>query len=409
MSIKIQPKTVFPSLVKCFYHPWFKLDLKKYGLLLTAWSFFSFLPVQSSLAEIQTQTQTSELRQLKVEAFKRELRALPPKQAASETYQSFLLAYDENRFEDLVRIFEQLLPTEKDANSWLMFGNTLLFAGQKTDAVSAFQQAFKIAKTPKAKSAALANFGILFSMSDRWDEAASWLEKALEIDRETDHWLGQGLALSQLGVFYYKLGNTEKGAAAHIEALEIAETMDIPWLQARQLSQLAGLYYRDKVYHLARDYYQKAIEIYQTIKDPISEAGALTALGFVHKESGKIKNALVFQRDALEIYTKLQDRENASKVWLNMSLMHRDIQEFEKALDAANEAYKLQKEEHNPTILAEIEGTMGTIQEKKGNLAEAIAHLKKARRYFEEAGASQEIHVVDLRIQTLEDQLAPPF
>lgn len=362
-----------------------------------------FIP--SAFSAPQQQADQSRLLTLRIAALKREFRLPDLPQKHTALHLTLLKQYQSDDFQSLVETADRGGLGEKDAYIALIKGNSLVFLGKREEAVAAFQQAFQGAAVPQEKSAAMANFGLVFSMSERWQEAVYWLEKALEVDRMSDNWPGQGVALSQLGAFYFKLGDTQKGAAAHIEALEIAETVPIPWLQARQLSQLANLYSRDQSNALARDYYEKAIQLYQTLDDPLSEAGALTALSFVYKDLAQFEKALDLQKKALGFYQQLNDSINASKVFLNVSLLYRDQGRFQDALDSAEAALEIQKQESDPGRLAEIEGTLGTIHEKTGHLSEALHHLKKARDYFEQAGASQALHIVDLRIQTLQDQV----
>jgi len=357
-------------------------------------------------SEIFPEDSAQHLKNLNLRVFKRELR-LPEAitSAKSPHYAALHKGYRNNHFQDIVTEIKLLPVEQQDGNILILYGNSLLILGQESQAISAFQSAFQKAKHPKIKSAAMANFALVYSMSMRWKEAVQWLEKALELDREIDDWRAQGLALSQLGAFYFKLGHAEKGAAAHIEALEIAETVPIPWLEARQLGQLASLYYRDKALPLAKDYYQQALKIYKTLDDPLSEMGLYSALSFVYKDLGDFDTALQLQLQALSGYQKLQDQGNRSKIWLNLSLLYRDEGRYQEALHAAEEALHLQTSLKNLKKLAEIEGTIGTIYEKKGEFSKALHHLKKARVHFEKTGASQEIHIVDLRIQTLEDRM----
>ncbi len=377
-------KIVFSILCCCFLTSCFVID-------------FAF---SSEIEQDQTR-----LTFLRIEAFKRELRLPHLPVTGSETQGQLQKLYEENHFQEIVLAINKIPLDQRDAYLSLLHGNSLLFLGKKEVAVPVFQKAFRLADSAEIKAAAMANFALVFSMSGRWKEAALWLEKSLDLDRESDNWLGQGMALSQLGVFYFKLGNTEKGAKAHIEALEIAEIIPIPWLQARQLSHLAGLYYRDQVYYLSRDYYKKAIQIYKETDDALSEAGALTALSFVYKDLGDDDQALALQSEALVVYRQLNDSGNVSKVFLNLSLIYRDQGLFDQALQSAEKALLVQKQIGGLSRLAGIEGTIGTILEKKGLLKKAISHLIKARDYFAQTGASQEIHIVDLRIQALEDQM----
>lgn len=348
---------------------------------------------------------TVSLKSLKIAAFKRELR-LPEPMALRAPHQAVLYGfYRQNRFQEILQAVDTLSSDQRDVYTLLLYGNSLFLLGQTSQSVAAYQAAFQTSDVPQVQSAALANFALVFSTSQRWAKAVHWLEKALEIDRDADAWQEQGLALSQLGAFYFKLGDAEKGAAAHIEALEIAETIPIPWLEARQLSQLAHLYYRDQTLSLARDYYQKSLKIYETLDDPLSEAGVLSALSFVYKDLSDFDTALSLQFQALAGYRKLQDEDNLSKIWLNLSLLYRDDGQHEEAFHAAEKALHLQSSSGKPGKLAEIEGTIGTIHEKKGEWTKALHHLKKARAYFKKTGASQEIHIVDLRIQALQDRM----
>jgi len=398
--------TITPSCISlfsifCKSSSWnAKRDLL-FARFLFCFIFLSFSAVSVSAAPAPENPERR-LKILQIAAFKREIRLPEP---AAPHHTPLYAFYVQNRFKETVEGIDRLAPDQKDGPILILYGNSLLLLGRQAQAVAAFQQAFQKANGPQIKSAAMANFALVFSMSERWSEAVRWLEKALEIDRAADNWPGQGMALSQLGAFYFKLGDAEKGAAAHIEALEIAETIPIPWLEARQLSQLASLYYRDQALALAQDYYQKALKIYETLDDPLSEAGALSALSFVYRDLHRIDTALSLQSKALEQYEVLQDKDNLAKTWLNLSLLYRDQARYQQALQAAEQALHLQLPSKDARKLAEIEGTIGTIHEKKGALLQALRHLKKARAYFEETGASQEIHIVDLRIQSLQDQM----
>ncbi len=388
-----------------FFKPSALNPLGKFAFFLV-FLIFSTLVSRPVFSEPSPEISVQALKDLKLSAFKRELHL--PEAAAerrSPYYSTLYAHYQKNHFQNIVKEIDLISPEQKNGAILILYGNSLLILGQESQAISAFHLAFQKADHPKIKSAAMANFALVYSMSKRWKEAVQWLEKALELNRETDDWHAQGLSLSQLGAFYFKLGSAEKGAAAHIEALEIAETVPIPWLEARQLGQLASLYYRDQRLPLARDYYQKALKIYKRLDDPLSEAGLRSALSFVYKDLGDFETALKLQLEALVGYEKLEDGRNRSKTWLNLSLLYRDQGQYSDALHAAEEALYIQIPLKNLKKLAEIEGTIGTIHEKKGELSKALTHLKKARAYFEKAGGSQEIHIVDLRIQSLQDQM----
>jgi len=371
------------------------------------------LPILLLVLSTPSGTQASEahspsstlLRDLRIKKAKRGLRLSGNATEEIPAYCPLKNLYAQNQFEDLINSTTLLSKSQKSAAVFLIEGNSFFFMGNLEQAVSSYQQAFRLASKLQEKAAAMANFGVVFSEKGRWKEAVHWLERALQIDRKSDDWEGQGIALSLLGNFYLQSGDTEKGTAAHIESLEIAETIPIPWLEARQLTFLANLYYGDRIFHIADNNYRKSLLIYQELKDPLGEAASLSGLGFVLKDLGKFDEALEMQSKALQIYQKLGDLQSEIKVRVNLSLLHRERGDFKAALDAGEVALKLQEDLGDILGMAGTEGTLGSIYQKKGNLKKAIRHLKKARQYFEEGGASQEIHIVDLTLQALQDQL----
>ncbi|MFQ5598619.1 MAG: tetratricopeptide repeat protein [Nitrospiria bacterium] len=360
-----------------------------------------------SHAKDQDPDAVSSLQALKIAAAKRDLRRseIRPEGALASLIPSIEEDYKANRFDAVIEAVRAIPDEEKPVELHLMHGNALFLLGRSEAAVGAYQQAFRMAALPREKAAALANFGFILLNKGRWQDAASWLERALQIDRSINDWASQGRALSGLGIAYLQSGDTEKGVEAHIEALEIAETVPIDWLQARQLKILGNLYYLDGILHLAQDHYQKAIRIYRRLGDPLGEAAVLNGLGFVYKDRKDFDQAIDHQKRALSIYRRVNDAEKVTKGLVNLSLTYRDQGAFNAALDLGEQVLSIQTKNGNRYGMAEIEGTIGTIYEQKGDLGEALRRLERARSHFQAAGATQQIHIVELRIQALEDRL----
>ncbi len=351
--------------------------------------------------------ETPLLQKLQILAIKRELRVFRAGGTTPPLLSSIKDQYEQNNFKAVIRAFETFSKKEKDSDFLLIYGNALFFLGRSEEAVAAYQRSFQQATSPDQQAAAMANFGLMLSKQSQWKAAVQWIERALEIDRDQDNWVAQGIGLSVLGNIYFQMGDSDKGAAAHIESLEIAEIVPVPWLEGRQSNFLANLYYLDGILHIAEDYFEKALKVHRRLADPLGEAAALTGLGFVQKDKKIFDKALAHQSEALSIYRRLHDRALETKALLNVALIYRDKGDYKTALDFGAQAFAIQEKQGNVRGMAEIEGTIGTIYQKRGDLSEAIRQLEKSRRLFQKAGASQQIHIVDLRIQALKDQLRP--
>ncbi len=346
-----------------------------------------------------------ELFQLRIDALKRRLRLAKENKGDAEHLSSLVKLYDENRFERVLDTVRAFPIEEKSAAIFLLSGNSFFFLGEKEEAVAAYQEAYRRTKKTRDKAAAMANFALVLSTKGKWEQAIGWLTRALEIDRTTDNWLGQGTALSLLGDLYFQAGDREKGAAAHIEALEIAETIPIPWLEARQLTLLANLYTRDHILDIAQDYHEKALTLYRKLDNPLGEALSLDGLSVIDKDEKRFDLALTAQISALDIYKKLGDRPSQAKALIHLGLIHREKGAFEKALESAEEALEIREILGDTNGMAHTEGTIGTIYEKKGELSRAVDHLERAMALFKKTGASPQIHAVELQIQRLRDQM----
>jgi len=365
-----------------------------------------FAPLEVLTAQSQSKPEGRErLNLFRIDALKRTLRLAPESDRPHPPALSLGQHYQGNRFAPLVAEFESLPERERTAPLFLIYGNALFFLGQSEAAVGAYQKAFHRAIHPGEKSAALANFGYLLSVDKNWQGAANRLETALEIDRSRADYEAQGQALSLLGNIYIQLGDPEKGAAAHIEALEIAETLPIPWLQARQLETLGRMYALDGTYHLAEDDFEKALKIYRILEDDLGLASALSGLAAAENERGAFDRALGHQVEAISLYRDLEDQENETQGLIKLSLIYRDRGDFASALDLGEKLLSMKKAAGHLMGMAEMEGTLGTIHEKKGDLPSAIRHWETALRLFQEAGSPQQIHIVELRIQSLQDRL----
>ncbi|MDC4222696.1 MAG: tetratricopeptide repeat protein [Candidatus Manganitrophus sp.] len=346
------------------------------------------------------------LKKTKLEESKRQFRLSERKtNDPASPLPSLLALYDDNQFQAVSDQIVGLSDDRKNAPLHLLHGNALAFLGKHEEAAAAYQQAYRKAETPQEQAAALANFGLLFSTKRVWKEGITWTERALAIDRQTGDRQAEGADLALLGTLYYQAGDTAKGSEAHMEALKIAESISDRRLMARQLASIGNLHYLDRSYETALDYQQKALKLYRELGNPIGEAVSLTSLSFIYKDRKDFAKALAFQSDALAIHQAGNDLSSQANSHINLALIHQDQGELEKAIGSAEKALKIREEMNDLPGMANVEGTIGTIHQSFGESPPSDRTSREIKRALPKGGASQQIHIVDQRIQTLRDQM----
>jgi tetratricopeptide (TPR) repeat protein len=374
---------------------------------LVVWGVSQWITLPSSARQTEPkEINPDTLKKIKLEESKRQFR-LSDGNVGDRTspLPSLLTLYDDNQFQNVSDQIVGLSDDQKNAPLHLLHGNALAFLGKHEEAAAAYQQAYRKAETAQEQAAALANFGLLFSTKKVWKEGIVWTERALAIDRRTGNRPAEGADLALLGTLYYQAGDTAKGSEAHLEALKIAEAISDRRLMARQFASIGNLHYLDRSYETALNYQQKALKLYRELGNPIGEAVSLTSLSFIYKDQKNFEKALSYQMDALAIHQAGNDLAAQANSHINLALIYQDQGELEKAIGSAEKALKIREEMNDTTGMANVEGTIGTIHQSFGNLPQAIEHLEKSKELFQKGGASQQIHIVDQRIQTLRDQM----
>lgn len=374
---------------------------------LVAWGVGQWITLPSSARQTEPRVINPDaLKKVKLEESKRQFRLSERgTNDPASPLPSLLTLYDDNQFQAVSDHIVGLPDDRKNPPLHLLHGNALAFLGKHEDAAAAYQQAYRRAETLQEQAAALANFGLLFSTKRVWKEGIAWTERALAIDRQTGDRQAEGADLALLGTLYYQAGDTAKGSEAHMEALKIAESISDRRLMARQLASIGNLHYLDRSYETALDYQQKALKLYREMENPIGEAVSLTSLSFIYKDQKDFAKALSLQSDALAIHQAGNDLSSQANSHINLALIHQDQGELEKAIGSAEKALKIREEMNDLPGMANVEGTIGTIHQSFGNLPQAIQHLEKSKELFQRGGASQQIHIVDQRIQILRDQM----
>ncbi len=265
---------------------------------------------------------------------------------ALEQYEPAILRYQQaiERYEDA---FDQ-------ATVWKDLGDSLAQVGRWDEAIDALQQAMDLDDEYARPWHSLGN---VYRLMGRLEDAGRAYERAIEL--EPDYaWAyhNLGLAQQQLGrldragelyrqavehhednpgraVSWNSLGNVHSLQRQYAEAVEAyRQAISLDPRYARPWNNLGDVYRAQGVEQGVAQAYQRAIELEPDFAWPYHNLGALS------KNKGAYAPALTYYQQALERHLQPQDK---SASWNGLGDVYRAQQQYDKAVDAYQNAIKL--------------------------------------------------------------------
>lgn len=268
----------------------------------------------------------------------------------------------------------------------------------------------------------LNNLGVVYQNLARFEDAERDLRAAFELNGETDWPAGQAINLGNLGALAMVRGRYAESTRLHAAAERLATTyIAEPWaFEQQQIARINRGVVLEKLgeYRQALDLYRDALAAAEGVL-PARTAALRVNIGVVYRNLGDPLRALEEIRAASVIFEETDDRAGLSNAYLNLGLVYYlnldQLVEAETALrhalalasaaDAVTERIqdlfylgqvllaRRNDEEAEQVFRAclrlasasgSVEGQwsamdgLAQIEENKGNLHEALAHLKQA-------------------------------
>ena len=284
-------------------------------------------------------------------------------------------------------------------------------------ASNAFEESEKI---NYKKGIAYSQFSLAFhyyTTQGQIKKAIKTFADVIEIFKELDDNLGQGMAHSLLSYVYWSTANYEKGFEHLLEG-EIFQkksenTEGIAWDKfnfgsyyselnyhdlagpyfqeslslfveigdhfgsASSINGLARICYKKQDYQQAIDYCKESITISEEYGFSDSKASALKILGKIHGELREFDKAVEYVKESLEIYQSTGDQQGVIGAQVDLGVFYCTNKEVEKAISY----FKLVLEQANDvnayTDLIKTHEHVANIYDEMGQSEEALKHYKK--------------------------------
>lgn len=207
--------------------------------------------------------------------------------------------------------------------------------------------------------------------------AFTWLNVALSSLPEAPE---ESARLLYVASYLHTLvGETAKARELALQALALVESGNDPRALCQALSNVALAEDHARHYREAEGWRHRQIEACTRAGDPVFTANGKYGVGKMAAAQGHQAEALKWAREALAEFETAGFEAGAysARLVIAQSLIESDRQ-LDEAKTLLTDTLRYYRQQKSDVAIAETEGLLATLSEKRGNLAAALAHTKQA-------------------------------
>ena len=221
------------------------------------------------------------------------------------------------------------------------------------------------------QSIGLGNLAVVKTMQGELEESKTILEKAFEIDKETDRKEGISSYYTSLGNIYQILGKFDDAEEVVKKALDMDLELGDESGVASSYANLGLIYGKKNMLSEAETYIQKAIKINSSIDRKIGLSSNYGNLGIVFTNKGDAEQAMIHLNMAIEIDTSIGNKAGLGNHTANIAIAYDKLGEISKSENSHLKAIQIYRELGNREGLANVYTNLGLLYQKEGKLEEA--------------------------------------
>ncbi len=196
-----------------------------------------------------------------------------------------------------------------------------------------------------------------------YEEARSYYEKSLQIDKELGRQQEIASSYHQLAVLAQELGQLDEALAYYGAAMEIHQALNNLPSQANIYHQLGLLTQEVGNYDAARRLYEKSLEIEEALKNQAGVAATTDQLASLADDEGQYEVAEGLYLEALRFYESVGAINHSAIIAYNLGIVYEKLEQLPEALKMVSRAVDVFSELEMPH-LAEAERTLARLHQK---------------------------------------------
>jgi tetratricopeptide (TPR) repeat protein len=266
-------------------------------------------------------------------------------------------------------------------------GNAYNSLGQYQQAITFNQQSLEIQREigdKKGEAGSLNNLGSAYYLLGQYQQAITFNQQSLEIEQAIGHKEGETTSLSNLGSAYASLGQYQQSITFNQQSLEIAQAIGHKEGKALSLNNLGSAYYLLGQYQEAISFYQQSLEIEQAIGYKKGKAISLNNLGNAYFVLGQYQEAISFYQQSLEIKQVIGDK-NREAISLNgLGIAYDSLGQYQEAISFYLQALEMQQAIGDKNREADLLMSLANTYQQVGRVKEGFEASYKAIQILQE-------------------------
>ncbi|MBL7921552.1 MAG: tetratricopeptide repeat protein [Bacteroidia bacterium] len=235
-------------------------------------------------------------------------------------------------------------------------------------------------------SGAYNNIGFFYSEINKYDTAAIYYLKALDIQKKILDSIGIATTFNNLGLIFDQQNNTLAAIGYFEQSIALRKKLNDREGLAGSLINVGFIYNKHGNVNRALDNYQSALKIYETDNNKKGVALALNNIAYIYQNQNDVEKASEYYNRAFAIQQQLKDKNGIANSLNNLGLIFSSKKEYANAIRYFNKCLKLRQETGDKKGIANSLNNIATIYTDEGNYDVALNYYIQALNISIEIG-----------------------
>ncbi len=293
------------------------------------------------------------------------------------------------KFEPLLKHFEDLQDTQKIADITFKIARSKRRLGNFTEALELLHRAVKLHTTigdQEGLGFDLTEIAIAHQRQGDYDEAMQWSQKAMPVHEQIRNLVGIAKTQEVFALIDYRKGDFEKSLKYFEKAASAARESGDKEVFGVILGNLGQVYWAKGEYARALESYKKAEELAVEVNDLNAIATNLANSALVHWDQGNLKQAVADLERSGQIFRQVGNLPLEANNLLNLGSLQLEFGNYATALDAYRKSLEMAKTLGDKGLVSQLLHSIARVETEIGNYDSALNHVHQALTLAEEIG-----------------------